>query len=353
MINLGSKIKQLRRARGLTQEQFAAALLISPQAVSKWESGGGYPDITMIPTLANFFDVTLDELFDFDITQKNQKIEDIRLAANQYFWSDLERAEQILLDGIKEFPASELLKSELLSLYTTHVCSKGRTDLIGRAEDMARRLVVELTDIFPLCSAKEALVDLYMLQDKYDDAKAIVATLPYMFPYMLNDRMRTAAYHLRGEDRLAGARDWKIIETQELFIACAQEGEGYFEIGDDAQALAAFIEAVDVVERFMTDGKYPIGGTETNHMCYYLAIAGCHYRRGNIPACETALTRAAAIAHTALEARYPIYRPGFVKTMINTYRRYGLDGYVAAQTWYEQNGFTAYVPLEELNYPHK
>ncbi len=55
MINLGNKIRELRRARGLTQEQLASSLSISPQAVSKWEMNGGYPDMTMIPILANYF----------------------------------------------------------------------------------------------------------------------------------------------------------------------------------------------------------------------------------------------------------------------------------------------------------
>ena len=66
-MNLGNKIRELRRAGNLTQEQLAASLNISPQAVSKWEMGASYPDMTMIPTLAAFFKVSLDELFDFDI----------------------------------------------------------------------------------------------------------------------------------------------------------------------------------------------------------------------------------------------------------------------------------------------
>ena len=62
-MNLGNKIRELRRARNLTQEQLAASLNISAQAVSKWEMGTSYPDMTMIPTLAALFKVSLDELF--------------------------------------------------------------------------------------------------------------------------------------------------------------------------------------------------------------------------------------------------------------------------------------------------
>ena len=48
-------IKRLRRERNLTQEEMAAHLGISFQSISKWERGDGYPDITMLPTLANYF----------------------------------------------------------------------------------------------------------------------------------------------------------------------------------------------------------------------------------------------------------------------------------------------------------
>jgi transcriptional regulator with XRE-family HTH domain len=66
-MNLGNKIRELRRSRNLTQEQLAASLNVSAQAVSKWEMSASYPDMTMIPVLAGFFKVSLDELFDFDV----------------------------------------------------------------------------------------------------------------------------------------------------------------------------------------------------------------------------------------------------------------------------------------------
>ena len=68
-MNLGNKIRELRRAANLTQEQLATSLNISAQAVSKWEMNASYPDMTMIPVLASFFKVSLDELFDFDVNK--------------------------------------------------------------------------------------------------------------------------------------------------------------------------------------------------------------------------------------------------------------------------------------------
>ena len=52
---IGENIKRLRRERNLTQEEMAAHLGISFQSISKWERGDGYPDIAMLPPLANYF----------------------------------------------------------------------------------------------------------------------------------------------------------------------------------------------------------------------------------------------------------------------------------------------------------
>ena len=56
------KLQELRRQRGLTQEELAAALYVSRTAVSKWESGRGYPSIDSLKALARFYCVTVDEL---------------------------------------------------------------------------------------------------------------------------------------------------------------------------------------------------------------------------------------------------------------------------------------------------
>ena len=61
-MELNEKLQQLRKQKGLTQEEVAQALFVSRTAVSKWESGRGYPNIYSLKALAKFFSVTIDEL---------------------------------------------------------------------------------------------------------------------------------------------------------------------------------------------------------------------------------------------------------------------------------------------------
>lgn len=62
MVEFNEKLQQLRKSRSLTQEELAEALFVSRAAVSKWESGRGYPSIDSLKDISVFFSVTVDEL---------------------------------------------------------------------------------------------------------------------------------------------------------------------------------------------------------------------------------------------------------------------------------------------------
>lgn len=63
-MSIGSKIAQLRKEKGITQEALAKLLDVTNQAVSKWESDQCCPDIQLLPKLADVFDISIDALFD-------------------------------------------------------------------------------------------------------------------------------------------------------------------------------------------------------------------------------------------------------------------------------------------------
>lgn len=60
--SFGTRLGALRKAKGLTQEQVAETLAVSPQAVSKWENDQSYPDITLLTKIAEMFSTTVDSL---------------------------------------------------------------------------------------------------------------------------------------------------------------------------------------------------------------------------------------------------------------------------------------------------
>ena len=113
-IELGNNIRHLRRRDGRTQEALAEALGVTSQAVSRWESGGSFPDINLIPSIANYFGVTIDELFGYE-NQRQQRIDALYTKINnmlrQNYGADKNISQCIAMarDALVEYPGNEKL----------------------------------------------------------------------------------------------------------------------------------------------------------------------------------------------------------------------------------------------------
>lgn len=113
-IEIGTRIKKLRLANSLTQEQLAQKLGVSAQAVSKWESSTNMPDIQMLPDMAVIFGVSIDELFAMTDESRMERIENqlenVRFLSSEEF----NRSEQFL-KNCREKPDCEARATLLLA----------------------------------------------------------------------------------------------------------------------------------------------------------------------------------------------------------------------------------------------
>lgn len=82
MQQIGAKIHRLRKHKNITQAQLAEALSVSPQSVSKWENQQSLPDISLLPVIARYFGITMDELFGYRLDSLNDKERFIRFMAD-------------------------------------------------------------------------------------------------------------------------------------------------------------------------------------------------------------------------------------------------------------------------------
>lgn len=73
-MTIGNTIATLRKEKGMTQEALANALGVTNQAVSKWESDQSCPDISLLPSIADLFDVSIDHLFGRESAVKNERV---------------------------------------------------------------------------------------------------------------------------------------------------------------------------------------------------------------------------------------------------------------------------------------
>lgn len=120
-MNLGLTIKDLRMKKKLTQEQLADFLNVSVQSISRWETSVNYPDITMLPILANIFDVTTDHLLGVDLLKNKEEVEDILQEVQDFLHiGHLDDAIISLRKGINKFPNNYNLLLKLCETLNFH-----------------------------------------------------------------------------------------------------------------------------------------------------------------------------------------------------------------------------------------
>ena len=114
MLSTGNNIRRMRLEKGLTQEEVALHLGVSFQSVSKWERGDGYPDIEMLPSIAHYFGISVDELLGVSESVRKEKYDSINAewASNNKNGLHTQNV-QLMRDALRSFPNDALLLVQL------------------------------------------------------------------------------------------------------------------------------------------------------------------------------------------------------------------------------------------------
>lgn len=179
---IGQVIYTLRKENRVTQEQLANAVGVSVPAVSKWESGVAYPDITLLPSIARYFNTTIDCLlrYERDISGDDVK-EIISRCAKCFEESTLEEALKMCEKFLKQYPNSMMLQLGTGSLYMSYLSkaadeeeSKG---LISKALELLQNSSLS-TDTEISQSANYLLGTLYSISGDNDKAEEVLSKIP-------------------------------------------------------------------------------------------------------------------------------------------------------------------------------
>ena len=308
-INIGNKIRELRKKKGITQEGLASVLSVSPQAISKWESGLTYPDMEMIPVIAGYFEVSLDMLFDYDIREMKVKIQKIIKDARKYFFDDTQKYIAIMRDALQEYPCNEDLLTSLLNGYEYELRDKNNTSYLDEMIELSQKIITESTDFIRVCNVKDIQAAAYLEKGEYQKAKSVLETLPEEY----NLRNEAFAFRLCGRDKLDGATWSRCHHLQGLYIACKQEGDAWFSMDqhpdvkfrdytpDDyiPNALKCYQKGLRVLTMFLLGDiydnpteQYLWAGMQTFHWIFHQRIAACYKKLGNIEECEKNIAEA-------------------------------------------------------------
>ncbi|MDR0915741.1 MAG: helix-turn-helix domain-containing protein [Oscillospiraceae bacterium] len=176
-INLGEKLKSLRKKRDLTQEQLAEYLGVSFQAVSKWETNAAYPDISLFPILANFYGVTTDELLGVDVTKAKEKVQAYIEEINslQLRWKD-EETIALCRKACLEFPGNQELMFNLA--VQLRWFSDGSPESYDEPIAICKKILEDCTDTELRTSVTVTLVGCYHGKDDKATALEYAEKLP-------------------------------------------------------------------------------------------------------------------------------------------------------------------------------
>ncbi len=136
---IGTRIKNLRLAASMTQEQLASRLGVSAQAVSKWESGTNMPDILLLPELSVIFGVSIDELFSMTDEKRFERIDNMIWNVRHISESEFRRQEQYLIACQKKKELADRATLLLAQLY-----NRRANDYHALAKPLAREALMRM-----------------------------------------------------------------------------------------------------------------------------------------------------------------------------------------------------------------
>lgn len=174
-MKIGEKIKMLRKNKNISQESLAKVLGVTFQAVSKWETNTTSPDVSIIPSIASFFGVSIDELFDYNVFENEKKIDRICREAARYRLDDPIHAEEILREGLKQFPSNETMLTVLV--YVLWNIPDRNSDLI----DTCKHLIECATIEGVRCDVLRILAEAYHRTGEYDQIVPILDQIPEFY----------------------------------------------------------------------------------------------------------------------------------------------------------------------------
>ena len=200
-MNIGNKIRELRKQRGITQEQLAESIGISFQAVSKWENNIALPDITLVPVLASYFGVAIDELFDFNLKEIEHAVRIITEKAYQYRESNPAESRRILEEGLNKYPENDILLNNLLYVLDYSVKPDETIAIASKLIEKTNQNDVKYDALRFLAYAYKAKGDL-------ESAEAAIEQIPEIYFTKLTEK----AYLLSGKAKL------KLLKSKNGFL---------------------------------------------------------------------------------------------------------------------------------------
>lgn len=169
--------RQYRKLRGVTQEETGQALGVTFQTVSKWERGECWPDVTLLPGIAAYFDVSIDALFGMNQLRDRKRLNEAYRRAQDFASSgQLMKALSVLEEVYPSFPNEYGLLSEMALV----LAQIGGEANLSRAIELMGCVLAEPSNTKLSGTTRAALCYAYCKNNEHEKAAALAKQLPHM-----------------------------------------------------------------------------------------------------------------------------------------------------------------------------
>ena len=244
-MKIGDKIRSLRKAKNISQEILAKYLGVTFQAVSKWENGSAMPDVTMIPPIASFFEVSIDELFDFNRLETEQKVQQACWDIAEYRHTAPEKAENDLRALLRQYPGNEVVLGNLI--YSLQI-NKKYTETV----DTCMALIETARDDSLRYDAARIMAETYKEMGEYALCKQAIDLIPEFFFTHREEK----ALLLEGEDMFRPAWQQK-MQSMETFLTMTMRIADYYEKAGDTARMEHQLKQARAITELLEDDLVP------------------------------------------------------------------------------------------------
>ncbi|MBQ3041334.1 MAG: helix-turn-helix transcriptional regulator [Clostridia bacterium] len=254
-ITLKDTLKKLRIEKGITQEALAKHLYISAQSVGKWERGEGYPDITLLPKIALFFDTTVDNLLGLQEARIQEKVEKYQKESSEFLMvGKCQEAYEIWEKAYSEFPNNETVKVQYMyMLEERYFAAFDETQkqekfplLISIAESL-----LSSTDINSRTSAIQTLCYTYFRKKDIEKAKEYAN----MSGTMVANREQLLGIILKGEEG-EKQRQQNTFAYLDLFIESLMNRATRQTNTSIEEKIKIFEDCIEIIKKIFYKGDY-------------------------------------------------------------------------------------------------
>lgn len=251
--------KRLRRNIDMTQEEISSVFGVSPQAISRWETGVTYPDIEMLPVISEFFSVSLEELLGVEQLHRKEKAKEYKLQFKSLIErGKIEESVKVSREAVKAFPRDWELQNQLM--YALFVSGSDDGNIVNWKEnqekykqeiiDIGNYIIKYCTDDRIRFEAKSRLGFHYCEIGNLEEGKRIFESLPTI------DSCKESMMYwaLRGEERRRHNRDcFSAFLTRTLWNLWTVIAD---DIGDYGDSVCEFKKYETIIETVYDDGDF-------------------------------------------------------------------------------------------------